>query len=199
MQYENVKARCLFCEAIIEGHQADMAGWWESPDDLTPRWKSNGQPVRRSLWYGAGSPEKFQDFYLCSKHNDPHYYHAAMKWATEQLERGEYVNFTAPEPTLPTLELKERWEERRLSLPDKVPSTNEMANGEKLPNIWQLGDGRLEGCLEVSWAITDIFDATRSSVLLDYLELPDFPKPLELAEAMKKASKNIELLTDPEK
>ena len=182
----------------MDGNQRDMAGWWDSPYDLTPQWLCEEERLGRHwLWcQGGNSWEPLrQEFYLCPKHNDPDHYNTAVNWAWEQRDKGEVIDFTRLDLTLPILELRERWEESRPFLPDSVPDINRIETSEKSPNAWQIKDPRLKGCVEISWTITDIFDGCQSPVLLDYLELSDLPKPLELAEAMKKAARNIELLT----
>lgn len=196
MEYGVVKVRCLFCESTVEGDQRLMAGRWDSPRDLVPRWKfDEGQPGKCWLWHGAGSPEVHQDFYLCPRHNDPDHFHSAEKWAWVQLQKGIYVDFTdlVTCPILP--EPEEKWG-ARTSLPDEVPDISEADIQSKLPNSWQYQDPRLEGCLDISYAIVDTWDMDWSPFILDQLELDSFPTPLELAEAMKKAAIRIELLTE---
>ena len=71
----------------------------------------------------------------------------------------------------------------------------ELENHEKLPNMWQRGDPRFRGCLDIAYTITDTFDYSYSPTATERFELAWLPKPLGLARAMRKAARNIELLT----
>jgi hypothetical protein len=137
----------------------------------------------------------YQDFYLCPKHNDPDRYHAAMGWAEHQFEEGVYVDFSDISSPLLSPEV-EKWEIYRPTLPEQVPEVSDAEVQMKLPNRWQPEDPRLEGCLEVSYAIVGTWDTDWSPFLLDKLDRDSFPKPLELAEAMKKVVRRIETLTE---
>ena len=68
-----------------------------------------------------------------------------------------------------------------------------------LQDFWQINDPRLKGCLDISRAITDIFEGCASPMLLDYLELSYLPKPLALAEAMRIATERMQSLTKKSK
>ncbi len=201
MEYKDVRTRCLFCQATVQGNQRSMAGTWDSPNDLTPRWMFNEEESRpRWLWNGAGNPDTTacQQFYLCPEHNDPDHFDAAMMWAHDQSEKGEIIDFANLEAiAIPPLEDYRIGEEP--SLPDQVPELGEIQNREMLPNAWQSKDPRLEGCLEIAYTITDTWDYSWSPFVLDRCELAWLSKPQELAEAMKKAARNIELLTFSDK
>lgn len=198
MEYKDVKARCLFCEVTAVGNQRSMAGAWQASDELIP-WRLEEQSEPGWLWHGVGSPDNYQDFYLCPEHNDPDHYNAAMKWAGEKLEKDETVDFTNLQ-AIPIAPLDENvpMERRCFYLPGLVPDLDETQNCEKLPNSWQVGDPRLKGCMELAWALDDIDKYSHSPFLLDHLRLLDLQNPLEVAEAMKKATRNIELLTMPD-
>lgn len=71
----------------------------------------------------------------------------------------------------------------------------ELENHEKLPSMWQRGDPRFRGCLDIAYTITDTFDYSYSPSATERFELAWLPKPLGLARAMRKAARNIELLT----
>ncbi len=199
MQYRDVKAKCTFCQKIVEDNQEKMVGCWDSPNDLTPTWKLDKDKTGRHWLWSAVSSDfnsgKYQDFYLCPEHNHPDYFHSAKDWAWEQFNKGVYVDFTnlvacpiLPEPT-------EKWG-ARTPLPNEIPDISEADTQTKLPNTWQYQDPRLEGCLEISYAIVDMWDMDWSPFIVDQLELDSFPTPLELAEAMDKVAKRIKSLTE---
>ena len=199
MDFRDVKAKCAFCQATVNGNQEKILGLWDSPDDLTPRWKlDKGRNERHWLWYAVSSDfdsGKYQDFYLCPQHNDPDHFHSVEDWAWGQFQKGIYVDFTelVTSPILP--EPIEKWG-ARTPLLEQIPDIIEVNTQTKLPNSWQYQDPRLEGCLPISYAIVDTWDMDWSPFIVDQLELDSFPSPLELAEAMKKAAIRIELLTE---
>ncbi len=200
MEFKNVKARCLFCHAVVEANQEQMAGQWESPEDASPRWVFAEEGRGKGwLWYVASDHNSNQqEFYLCPTHNDPHYFHSAMKWAHSQLGRGQSVDLTeidsAPQLSPDSVE---KWDYSANSLLKRISNPNNTENQPLLPDNWQVHDPRIfgGGCLDISDAVVDIFDSC-GGLLLDIFDLPNLPKPLELAEAMEKAAKGIRLLTD---
>lgn len=76
---------------------------------------------------------------------------------------------------------------------------DELQEHERLSNQWRPSDPRMKDCLELSSEITDILDCSQSGLALDNQKCEGLRKPLELAEALKKAARKIELLTEPEK
>ena len=80
-----------------------------------------------------------------------------------------------------------------------MENVGELENQERLPNQWEPSDPRMKDCLELSSEITDILDCSQSGLALDNQKCEGLRKPLDLAEAMKKAASEIELLTEPEK
>jgi len=198
MRHGHTLVRCLFCRATVVSDHKRMFGWWYAPDDLTPK-RRHGEDRAWSkwLWYGAGSPEEHQDFYLCPEHNDRYFFHAAMGWAAKQLSSGTYVYFSdIQESPMLSPENVGRWVVPNFTLLDKVPDLSNSESSLELPNRWQIRDPRIHGCLDISWVITDVFDGTLSPLLLDALELDSQPPPLELAEAMKKVVQRIERITE---
>ncbi len=197
MEYNIVEARCLFCEVTVRANQKSLAGQWESPEDMGPRWLLvKRRSGRHWLWYVYSDYHgNLQDFYLCPRHNDPHCFHAAMIWAETQLEEPANVDFTG-RLAAPILcpESVEKWDRSANSLSKGVPDLSQSGNQPTFPNNWQVLDPRLDGCLEIANDITDIFDDS-CGLLLSFFKLPLLPQPLELAEAMKKAATRIECLT----
>jgi len=73
MGYENVKAKCLFCDAKVEGNQRFMLGGKNLPGTRgqQPAWLK-ARPEHQWVWNGLTSrhngEEIIQDFYLCHVH-----------------------------------------------------------------------------------------------------------------------------------
>ena len=101
MGYENVKAKCLFCNAIVEGNQRFMLGGGNLPgtSGRRPTWL-NEKPEHQWVWNGLTSrhsgKELDQEFYLCPDHNDQAHISRAFKWTEEQLKSGKTLDFTNP-------------------------------------------------------------------------------------------------------
>ena len=67
-----------------------------------------------------------------------------------------------------------------------------------MPNAWQAKDPRLEGSALVAWKLDDVEKLGQSWDIFELAELNEYPKPLELAKALKMVARNIEMLTSPE-
>ena len=95
-EHNHVRARCLYCEAAVEGNQESMKGCWNSFDDFEPVWQHSyrDDAVRNWLWYKSGKFDKYQDFYLCPRHNTAEHFVFALAWAGKQLAVGKYIDFT---------------------------------------------------------------------------------------------------------
>jgi hypothetical protein len=200
MKYREIGARCLFCQAIVEGNQEYLYGQWLTSKDLAPmRIVCEDRTGRNALMNGTGTLDSdYQDFYLCPEHNDPDHYHAAMDWAEEQFQKGVFIDFSDIS-TAPLLSPQvKKWDDSDPPLSEQVPEVSDEDAHLNLPNSWQSRDPRLGGCLEISYALVDTWDAAISPFLADRLKLDSFPKPLELAEAMKKAASAIECRTRKE-
>ena len=73
-----VKAKCLFCDAKIEGEQDYMLNGVGLRMDgrCKPKWLI-ARPEFKWAWNGLGNRE----FYLCPNHTDDEYYDKAFEWA----------------------------------------------------------------------------------------------------------------------
>jgi len=67
---------------------------------------------------------------------------------------------------------------------------------ERLRNQWEPNDPRMNGCVELSGKMTEILACAQSGSGIDKPKCDELCKPLELAEAMREAASEIELLTE---
>lgn len=76
-----VKAKCLFCEAVIEGERDYMLNGTGLRHDgrRRPKWLKE-RPEFRWAWNGMNA----QIFYLCPNHADNKHYQEAFEWAKNQ-------------------------------------------------------------------------------------------------------------------
>ena len=101
MGYQNVKAKCLFCNALVEGNQRFMVSGYNLPGarGRCPDWLK-AKPEHQWFWSGLTSRHKgkeiIQEFYLCPKHNDQPHISRAFEWTEAQLKSGKVLDFTNP-------------------------------------------------------------------------------------------------------
>ena len=89
--YKDVKAKCHFCGATIEGNQRFMLKGGNLPGKggRVTKWlkeKPEHQWVCNGLSRRIGGEIVSFEFYLCPNHTDEEYYSYAFKWAQEQLD-----------------------------------------------------------------------------------------------------------------
>ena len=87
----NVKARCLYCDNIIEGSRCYMAGGIASYLWGVPQWLKAHTEERQWCWNGME-----QEFFLCPDHQTKEYFDAAFAWAKSQDKTGKITDFTSP-------------------------------------------------------------------------------------------------------
>ena len=77
-----VKAKCLFCEAEIEGERNYMLNGVGLRMDgrRRPKWLK-ACPEFKWVWNGVGDKE----FYLCPQHTDREHYKKAFQWAKGEV------------------------------------------------------------------------------------------------------------------
>lgn len=94
MSYENVKAKCFFCDATIEGNQRYMlrGGTLLGRRGAAPKWLKE-KPEHK--WacnglsgYVAGERMSYL-FYLCPRHQERKHWQEAFDWAQEQREKAK--------------------------------------------------------------------------------------------------------------
>ena len=101
MGYENVKAKCLFCNAIVVGNQRFMLRGSSLPGvrGRRPAWLK-AKPEYQWAWNGLSiihnGKRLIQEFYLCPQHNDEVHYSRAFNWTQKQLKSGKVLDFTNP-------------------------------------------------------------------------------------------------------
>ena len=73
-----IKAKCLFCEATIEGERDYMLKGvgFRMDGRRKPKWLKE-RPEFNWAWNGIGDKE----FFLCPNHTDDKNYEQAFKWA----------------------------------------------------------------------------------------------------------------------
>lgn len=89
MPYQDVKAKCFFCGATIEGNQKYMLGGRNTKVGRLPRWLKE-KPEHKWVWnglgdYTLGEPIEFI-FYLCPLHQTQEHYDKAFEWAQKQID-----------------------------------------------------------------------------------------------------------------
>jgi len=91
MGYENVKAKCFFCDAIVEGNQRFMLAGRTlfGRRGSAPKWLKE-KPEHRWDWNGLSGyidgVKKSYDFYLCPLHQSREHYQRAFDWAQKQID-----------------------------------------------------------------------------------------------------------------
>jgi len=97
MSYEDVKAKCLFCNAQVEGNQRFMIRGLNLPGrrGACPLWLK-GKPEHQWMWNGLNRQGLNQDFYLCPEHTARVFIDCAFKWTKSQLRNGNVIDFTNP-------------------------------------------------------------------------------------------------------
>jgi len=89
MPYEDVKVKCLYCEATVEGNQKFMLGGKNLPSQRgrIPLWLTE-KPEHEWVWNGLSEyilgERKSFDFYLCPLHQTQT--DGAFKWAQKQID-----------------------------------------------------------------------------------------------------------------
>ena len=89
MPYEDVKVKCHYCDARVEGNQRYMVGGRNIAQGRTPRWLLE-KPEHQWIWNGLSDwidERRFSfDFYLCPDHTSQEDFNGAMKWAQNEID-----------------------------------------------------------------------------------------------------------------
>jgi hypothetical protein len=95
MPYEDVKAKCFFCEATIEGNQRFMLAGKNLPTvtaGRVPKWLKE-KPEHKWAWNGLGEYINGEHveflFYLCPEHQAQECYNKAFKWAQAEIDKAK--------------------------------------------------------------------------------------------------------------
>ena len=90
MPYEEVKAKCFYCEATVEGNQRYMLSGKTLPGrrGRPPQWLKE-KPEHKWAWNGVsdiilGERRDFL-FYLCPLHQSQEHYNKAFEWAQAEI------------------------------------------------------------------------------------------------------------------
>lgn len=93
MPYEDVKAKCFFCEATIEGNQRFMLAGKNLPTargGRVPQWL-RAKPEHKWAWNGLGDDIQGEHkqflFYLCPNHQTQGHYQKAFDWAQAEIDK----------------------------------------------------------------------------------------------------------------